>query len=475
MEKFEFDRKLLPVPQKESLNFCSEGNAINDFFNDLIVMAHNARKLALGLLIAAAVIVCVPMAWIEIRRYRKMQTRAALFAEGHDGMDVVYLASRPTSSGIGLWFGKRFGSARRQAVMRWTWAYATSVPMMFLLSLGIAGLFSCFCQYLLLKVIKDKAPELTNQVADFAEHVVKSLNNASKSWSGGVNGAVGKLDDKINDDILGWVNSSTTAVNNTLNGFVAEMSKTLNTTFGGTVLYDPIKEVLNCLIGLKIAGFQKGLTWVQEHARVSFPSVSNNTFSLGALAEKSGSSSAAELLANPNGKAKDEITEAVDHVIQKLMSGIRSEALISTALILIWLFIAIGGLVYASTHLFRRDNVREARNPYVIDRATDKEPKASQEYPTAAPPQYVANDYNVNKSAPYTLAPRPFATFEHDVEPQREVVGQVGSHAVTESSRPGHLRSSSYGQLADPSPLDDRAGPFSDSQFPREKKQNPFL
>ncbi|KAJ4368821.1 plasma membrane fusion protein prm1 [Neocucurbitaria cava] len=476
MDNFTFDRQLLPVPQKETLNFCSEGNSINDFFDDLIEMAYNAKKIALGVLIVLAIIVCVPMAWMETRRYRKMQARAALFKEGHEGMDVVYLASRPTSSGIGLWFGKRFGSARRQAVMRWAWAYATSVPMLFLLSLGIAGLFACFCQYLLLKAIEDKTPELTDQVADFAEKVVDSLNNASMSWSGGVNSAVGKLDATINDDMLGWVNTSTTAVNDTLNAFVSEMSQTLNDTFGGTVLYDPIKEVLNCLIGLKIEGFQKGLTWVQDNAHVQFPGVANNTFSLGALAEKSDSDSAAALLADPNGKAKDEITEAVDHVIDLLMKGIQQEALISTALVLIWLFTAIGGLVYASTHLFRRDDSETGRNPYVIDPAIDNGPKPSHDYPTAAPPQYVANDYNVNKAAPYTLAPRPFSTFEHDVEPQTEKVGTVGaSHAVTESSRPGHLRSSSYGQLADPSPLDERPNPFSDPQYPREKQQNPFI
>jgi len=474
MENYTFDRQLLPVPQKESLDFCSKGNSINDFFDDLIVLALKARRLALILLILAAIVACVPMAWMETRRYRKMAARAALFAEGHEAMDVVYVASRPTSSGIGLWLGKRFGSAKRQAVMRWTWAYATSIPMLFLLSLGIAGLFSCFCQYLLLKAIKDKTPELTNEVADFAGKVVQSLNNASMSWSGGVNHAVGKLDDTLNGDILGWVNTTTTAVNNTLNGFVDHMTQSLNTTFGGTPLYDPIKDVLNCLIGLKITGFQKGLTWVQDNAHVSFPSVANNTFSLSTLADKSGSSSASELLANPNGKTKDEITEAVDAVIGKLMNGIKQEALISLTLILIWLVIAISGFVYASTHLFRRDSPVMVSNPYITNRAVDKEPKTAQDYPSAAPPQYVANDYNLNKAAPYTLAPRPFKTFEHDVEPQREVVGIVESHAVTESSRPGHFRSSSHGQLADPSPLDDRAGPFSDHQYPSEKKQNPF-
>lgn len=473
MENFEFDRQLLPVLQKEALNFCSEGNSISDFFDDLITMAYSARKIALGLLIAAAIIVCIPMAWMEVRRYRKMQERAALFQEGHEGMDVVYLASRPTSSGIGLWFGRRFGSARRQAVMRWTWAYATSVPMMFLLALGIAGLFSCFCQYLLLKAVKDKAPELTNQVADFAEKVVMSLNNASMSWSGGVNGAVGKLDEKLNDDIFDWVNQSTTAVNDTLNGFVSEMSSTLNSTFGGTVLYDPIKEVLNCLIGLKIASFQKGLTWVQEHAHVAFPGVANNTFSMAALVDKSGSESAAQLLANPNDKAKDEITEAVDHVIEKLMSGIQTEALISTTLILIWLLISLGGLAYASTHLFRRDDPEMGRNPYVVDTSMDRELKPHEDS-SGAPPQYVANDYNVNKAAPYTLAPRPFSTYEHNAEPATEKVGQVDAHAITESSRPGHFRSSSHGQLADPSPLDDRPNSFSDQQYPPEKR-NPFI
>ena len=56
------------------------------------------------------------------------------------------------------------------------------------------------------------------------------------------------------------------------------------------------------------------------------------------------------------------------------------------------------------------------------------------------------------------------------------------ARAVTDSARPGHLRTSSHGQLADPSPADDRSGPFSDpnqyaqSPYPQEKQQrNPFI
>lgn len=451
---FTFDRSVLPIPQKEALNFCSEGNSINGFFDDLIAMAYNARKIALGVLIVLAILVCVPMAWMEVRRYRRMQEHAALFQEGHDGMDVVYVASRPTSGTIGLWIGRRFGSSRRQAIARWAWAYATSVPMLFLLSLGLAGLFACFCQYLLLKAIQDKTPELTNQVADFAGKVVASLNNASMSWSEGVNGAVGKLDDEINNDILGWVNTSTTAVNDTLNVFVDEMSKTLNSTFGGTVLYDPIKEVLNCLIGLKIASFQNGLTWVQEHAHVNFPGVANDTFSLGAAAQVSDSDSAAELMAEPDGKTRDKITGAVDRVIEKLMSGILTEALISGTLVLVWLIIAIGGVVHASTQVFRR--APDTETAYYVDPSiqSSKAPVLAD----SAPPQYVANDYQVNKSAPYTITPRPFQT----IEPDAEKIGQVEARVVNDAARPGHVRMSSHGTLADPSPLDEKRNPFAD-------------
>lgn len=467
MDNFTFDRDLLPVPQKEQLDFCSDGNSIGKFFDDLVVMVYSAKKIALGVLIALAVLAIVPMAYMEIRRHRRMEERAQLFHNvAYEPMDVVYLSSRPTSSTIGLWFGRRFGSARRQAVARWAWAYATSVPMLFLLSLAIAGFFSCFCQYLLVRGMQQKVPELTDQVAGFAEKVVDSLNNASMSWAGGVNGAVDKLDSTINDDMLGWVNTTTGAINSTLNGFVDKMSGVLNDTFGGTVLYDPIKEVLNCLIGLKIAGVQKGLTWVQDNAHVNFPGVRNDTMSLGALAKVSDSSSAAELLANPNGKARDEVTEAVNYVIEKLLSGIRTEALISTALLLIWLVIALGGLVYAATHMARRDT--PTGTAYVVDPATDNAPQTRDYSGDAAPPY----EYPVNKAAPYTLQPRPFQVFgPNDNALDAEKVGQVEARTINDSARPGHLRTSSYGQFADPSPLDDKQNPFADSQ---RREKTPF-
>jgi hypothetical protein len=498
MDKFQFDRELLPVPAKEQLNFCSEGNAINNFFDDLIEMVNQSKKTALGVLIVTAILVMIPLAWLEYRRYRTMEQHSRLFDKGRDPMDVVYMASRPRSAAWGLWFGQRcFGSASRQAALRWAWAYATSLPMLFLLSIALAGLLSCFCQYLLLKGIQAKVPELTNQVADFAEKVVTSLNNASMSWSGGVNSAIGKLDEEINEDIFGWVNTTTSAVNGTLNAFVDKMSKALEDTFGDTPLHDPIKEVLNCLIGLKIAGVQKGLTWVSEHAHVQFPGVKNDTFSLGALAKLSDSGSAAELLANPNEKAKDGITEAVDHVVEKMVSGIRLEALISSGILILWLLFAIAGVVYACIQMRRSGNVYAGNprddpyivNPAIVDSNNNNANTAAakaQEYPDTAAPPYeypvnksvVAYEYPVNQAAPYTIQPRAFPTFgprdNNDEASPTEKIGTVDSErAVAESARPGHARASSHGHVAEPSPLDEKHNPFLDTQS-EKRNQNPF-
>jgi hypothetical protein len=332
---------------------------------------------------------------------------------------------------------------------------------LFLLSLGIAGLFSCLCQYILLKAIETKVPELTNQVADFADKVIKSLNTASQSWSGGVNKAIAATDDTINNDILGWVNTTTTAVNSTLNTFVDKMSDQLNKTFGGTVLYDPIKDVLNCLVTLKIQGVQKGLTWVQDHAHVDFPTVSNDTFSLGTLAKLSNSSSAAELLSDPTSTTRDEITEAVQHLVDKLMSGLRTEAIISTVIILLWVVMVLIGVIRACIMVFGRSKpAPEFNTTYTVESPRDAAPQ-TEVYPDTAAPPY---EYPVNKAAPYTIQPRPFPSFDHqdNIEPQSEKVGQVGARNVADSSRPGHLRASSHGHLAQPSPLDEKRNPFAD-------------
>ncbi|KAK5086398.1 plasma membrane fusion protein prm1 [Lithohypha guttulata] len=357
---YNFDRSLFPVPQKEQMSFCSDDNGINGFFDSLVKLIYDAKKIFIGTLIVAAIVVCIPMAYREIRRWRLMQDRSRLVgSNAHDPLDVVYIVSRPHTSGFGITLAGKVKSLRRQYLIRWVVAYSTTEAALFVLALGIAGLFTCLCHLIILRQIQAQVPQLTSQVAGFADKVIFQLNNASEQWALSTNDVILQKQSDINEDMFGWVNISVNAINDTLNKFTSETTNVLNSTFGGTILYDPITEVFNCLVGLKIEGIQKALTWVEDHAHVSFPQLPKDTFSLGAAASLAGdSSSNSSFLASPGDATADKISSAVVRVTNSLLDDIKTEAIISTVVVLIWLSIVLIAILRALILWYGRDKTR---------------------------------------------------------------------------------------------------------------------
>lgn len=242
---------------------------------------------------------------------------------------------------------------------------------------------------------------------------------------------------------------------------------------------DPITEVLNCLIGLKIQGIQDGLTWASDHAHIDFPLLPNDTFSLGAVASLTNTSADDNFLASPSSATTDEITSIVESLVAKLSEGIRQEAIISTMVIVVWLIIALIGIIRALMIFFSAGKTRaEGGQAYIVDPETDQtrghDTHANDLHNGVAPPTYTANPL-VNKAAPYTIQPRPFPTFEPSPENQREreiqeeKISRVNAvHNVGESmARPGHLRASSHGTYGGTTPTDEKsANPFADPKNP---------
>lgn len=357
---YTFNRSVFPVPQKEQMSFCTGDDGIDDFFNNLSDIVSTGKKIFIAVLLVAAILVCIPMAYREIRRWHTMRERAKLVGgHEHDPMDVVYIVSRPYTATAGIKISNAFSSTRRQILTRWVVAYATSDAALFVLSLAIAGLFSCLCQYILLKSIEKEVPELTSQVAGFADKVVGKLNNASAQWAIGANKVIADTNSSINEDMFGWVNVSTTAINDTLNVFVDGTSKVLNDTFGGTILYDPITEVLNCLVLLKVAGFQKGLTWVHDNAHINIPLLPNDTFSSGAIASIAGDSPADEsFLATPGDVAADKISNVVAKFVNAMTNQIRTETIISSCILGLYLVAVLCAIIRALTLWNGQERVR---------------------------------------------------------------------------------------------------------------------
>ncbi|KAJ5595290.1 uncharacterized protein N7459_001498 [Penicillium hispanicum] len=367
---YRFDRSALAKFNKTQLTFCKDNDGIDSFFEGVTEVAITARKILIVVLALAAVLACVPMAWQEIRRWRQMKERSQLVRkEAHDPMDVVYIVSRPYTAAAGIKAASRFSNSRRQILVRWAISYATSLPALFVLAIALAALFSCLCQYIILRAISKTTPELSAEVGAFADKVVGSLENASAVWANSANSAISDFDDKLNKDIFGWVNKTTGGVNDTLNIFIKDVTDVLNSTFGGTLLYDPIQEVFNCLVGRKIYSIQSGLDWISDHAHIDLPLIPNDTFSKGAAESISNDTSdpSNSFLSDAGDETSNKITEVVTQVISKLEDALRTETLIATGILLIWVFIFLVGVTRAMALWWGRDRNRGEGGGHAMD------------------------------------------------------------------------------------------------------------
>jgi len=324
---YEFKRDVFPIPAKEQLTFCSDNPAINDFFLGLIKTIDVTKKIVFGVVLALVFVVMFPMGYIEYRSHRSRQERArniAPLAQGRSDapfyIDASNIIGRP---------------------------YPTA--------LGLAGLFGVLAQYVVLKKVESETPKLAAEVGEFAGIVVEKLQDASEKWALTTNQAIIDTNDELNKELFGWVRKGTSSVNDTLTTFVDEMNKSLDLVFGKTPLKEPIKDVINCLIGLKVAGIQKGLTWAHDHAKITFPLLKNDTFSVGAsdsiLPE---SDNAESFLADPGSHATDKISNSLARLTDKWKDSLVTEAIINACIVGIWvlcIFIALGrvGIKWFST------------------------------------------------------------------------------------------------------------------------------
>lgn len=460
-----FDKSIFPVAEKQGLSFCSDNSFLNDFFQSLFELAKKAKIIFIVVICILAVLACGVMAWLEMRRWRRQQRTAYVFTQnGYDPMDVVYIASRPFTATVGIKWASRF-NGKRQLWVRWAVAYATSMPALFVLSLALAGFFSCLCQYILLRSMQQEAPALASQVGDFAGQVVGTLEGVSEKWANDANGVLINFNNDLNDDLFGYVRNATAAVNNTLTTFEDEMNQAIDAVFKGTILYNTVKNVIRCLIGIKIDTVEAGLTWVHDHAKVSLPLFPNDTFSQGASDSIHGDSELTSFLATPASVTTDEISGAVDHIITALRNSLIQEALISTVLLCVYIFIILIGVMRAMVGMAGHDKTRaEGGQRYVTDAHAaaytgDSQPRYS---PRATQRSRMENLFADSSSSAATRFPK-FGTeasaVSEDYEAQAMRDEKLATYNTETTSKVkagraklgGHWRTSSHGTVEDAS------------------------
>ncbi|KAJ3179062.1 plasma membrane fusion protein prm1 [Gaertneriomyces sp. JEL0708] len=292
------DFQTIPIPSSSSkVSFCGRymdyrwvDTVVEALRHGLIIGAIIMAGLA-GLSILANVVMVI---WEHRMFERKVQsysrimrerpTSEAARASQANARDLIHAAASPARH---IWT-KRLGrvfsrSEVGQNRLRWFVDYVSHRPSMLCLSAGVAGLAMLWLQFLLIDVMKERTAEaistaLVVSSTKLAKAVSAELYSATEPYVTGVNGRLDLIENKANQALFGWVNTTLDAVNNSMsqfeNGFSEAMDKASN-------VLGPLRGVLEtlwrCVIGTKTASLDALARLLREKARIDFPRIDSTS------------------------------------------------------------------------------------------------------------------------------------------------------------------------------------------------------
>ncbi len=136
----------------------------------------------------------------------------------------------------------------------------------------------------------------------------------------------------------------------------------LNTTFGGTILEAPIQTFAYCILGSKVDNLEKGLAWVHDNARVTFP-----TIPLDALMLSSGTMNrlVAPISQAAAGGGSNGDDGVIGTIFDRYLRQLRMERLIAGLFIAAWGLVVLVGIAILLWHSRLADVVMKRRLVYI--------------------------------------------------------------------------------------------------------------
>jgi hypothetical protein len=120
--------------------------------------------------------------------------------------------------------------------------------------------------------------------------------------------------------------------------------------FADTPLENPVLDVVNCLILMKVEGIQSGLTFINENARVQLPRVDNSSFDL----DLATGVSALQSQQDPGSSLAD----ILNGVIVKWQGAIRQQEIVAGLLLSAYVLVILMGLARVFNLLKDRERGR---------------------------------------------------------------------------------------------------------------------
>ncbi|TDL26080.1 hypothetical protein BD410DRAFT_742528 [Rickenella mellea] len=405
-----FDSSVLPIPEQNTLSFCGQldTSVVDDLGRDLL----KAAKIGTVIIVIVVLLLIAANCCLEWYKWRCMHrhleyTRQAWASDPtfshHDTVkgvpslrmtdhNLLILASS-SSHPLLTRIANRLSALLRLSPaqhtnLQWFFHYVFHPPALACFLIGFFGLLSVQLQLLAVAPLEAKySQQVASTVSDFSNTIATSVNasmfNQSSFYANDINGRVDAIQSSINNGLFGWVENTTTTLNDTLVTFYTDVQNAVSTVFNGTILESPVQEFVRCFIGSKVDAFEEALTFLHDNLQVNIPRVNESVLVL-SQADVNEATQPIALAAVGGGQDGD--GGLVGKLVNRYVEALKKERIMFGVFMALWGFVVLMALCILFYHTYgmrwlearkKRKWQREQRGgiegglvvPYRLDRA----------------------------------------------------------------------------------------------------------
>ncbi|KAI0687893.1 hypothetical protein BC835DRAFT_1419600 [Cytidiella melzeri] len=381
-----FDANTLPIPEQNTVTFCDQmdTSVVDDLGRDLIKIT----KIGIVIIIALALLLLAANCALEWYKWRCLKdhlrytreawtTDPAIYHPGGkmNGAPTVQLSDHnllmlqgnmlhPLLTKLANRMSATFRlSPSKHIHLSWFFHYVFHPPALACFLIGFFGLLSVQIQLLAISPLEHKYQEQALSSAnDFSSLIATSINasmyNQSAAYASNINGRVDTVQSTVNDGLFGWVNGTTTTLNNTINAFYNDLQNAVQTVFKGTILESPVEEFIRCFIGSKVDAVEQALTFLHDNLVVDIPRVNDTVL---VLSPASVDEATQPIATAAIGGGDGDNQGVVGKLVNAYVDSLKKERIMFSIFIGLWGLVVLMGLAVIWWHSYGRDLLEKYR------------------------------------------------------------------------------------------------------------------
>ncbi|GJE97726.1 Plasma membrane fusion protein [Phanerochaete sordida] len=373
-----FDASVLPVPAQNTVEFCGDmdTSVVDDLGHDLVKIA----KIGTVILIAVAILLICANCALEWYKWRCLKnhlryTREAWTSDpsitytGSKSAPTVHLSDHnlmmlqgnmqhPLLTRIANRIARLLRFSPSQYIhLTWFFHYVFHPPALACFLIGFFGLLSVQIQLIAIGPLEHKySQQAVASVSDFQNTIATSMNasmyNQSAAYANDINGRVDNIQNTVNDGLFGWVNGTTTTLNDTINAFYTDIQDAVNTVFNGTILDEPIQEFIRCFIGSKVDAIETALTFLHDNLVIDIPRVNDSVLVLSPSDVREATQPIADAAI---GGGSGDSQGVVGKLVNAYVSSLKKERIMFGIFMGLWGLVVLMALAVIFWHAYGRD------------------------------------------------------------------------------------------------------------------------